>query len=275
MDMEITTEVQSTLSAWETVCLARHPQRPHAKDYIEGLFRDIDYIQGDRLYGDDPALLAGIGEFEGQAVLFLGQQKGRTMPERMRHHSGMMHPEGYRKALRLARLAEKFSFPIIALIDTPGAYPGIDAEKRGQSLAIAENLKVFSQLRTPIINIVIGEGCSGGALGIGVGDCFLLLQNSYFSTISPEGCASILFKSSKQAPMAAELMGITAPILLEHHLIDGIIPEPEGSAHTNPAQAIENVRQALSRELRSLLSLSSRDLVEKRYERLMRLGKAR
>ncbi len=272
--MEIKSDIPSkvALSAWETVLRARHTQRPHSKDYIEALFHEPDYIQGDKMHGDDPALLGGWADFLGQPIAFLGQQKGRTIAQRMEHNSGMMHPEGYRKALRIARMAEKFQVPLIAFIDTPGAYPGIDAEKRGQSFAIAENLKIFSQIRTPILNIVIGEGCSGGALGIGVGDCFLMMQYSYFSIISPEGCASILFKSSKQAPLAAELMGITAPLLLEHNLIDRIILEPLGGAHCNPAQAFANVRKAIEEELHKLLRLNLDQLVQARYERLMSRG---
>jgi len=264
--------VTDLLSAWDIVQLARHPQRPQAKDYIEALFTEIDYIQGDKVCGEDPALVGGWGDFMGQPIVFLGQQKGRTLAERMKYHCGMMHPEGYRKAHRIALMAQKFQAPLITFIDTPGAYPGIEAEQRGQSQAIAENLKLFSRLKTPILNIVIGEGCSGGALGIGVGDRFLMQQYSYFATISPEGCASILFKSSGKAPQAAESMGITSDILLQHNIIDRIILEPTGGAHADWETTMLLMRQAIAEEIAQLQTLCSETLLKNRYQRLMNQG---
>jgi acetyl-CoA carboxylase carboxyl transferase subunit alpha len=229
-------------------------------------------MMGDRLYGDDPALLGGWADFMGIPIVFLGQNKGSSIQERLDSNSGMMHPEGYRKAHRLALMAEKFQAPLITFIDTPGAYPGIEAEQRGQSIAIAENLKLFSTLKTPIINIIIGEGCSGGALGIGVGDRLWMMQYSYFSVISPEGCASILFKSLDQTKHAAKMMQLTAHELLSKGLIDKIISEPLGGAHTDPQEAINILRLALEEEL-SLLNCEPKDkLVSDRYQKIMKTG---
>lgn len=265
-------KVESELSAWNIVQLARHPLRPQSPDYIASLFDEPDYLYGDRAYGDDPALLSGWATFLGQPIAFLAQRKGKNLEERMHYNSGMMHPEGYRKALRVAKLAEKFKTPLVCLIDTPGAYSGVEAEKRGQSQAIAENLKIFSTLKTPIINIIIGEGCSGGALGIGVGDRLLMLEYSYFATIAPEGCASILFKSTKRAAQAAQYMGLTAKELLNHNIIDRIVPEPYQGAHLDHKSMMLTMRDVLQEELLLLQKLSVEDLLKKRYEKIMAMG---
>lgn len=262
------------LSPWEIVQIARNTKRPQAKDYIEGLFSEVDYIMGDRVYGDDPALLGGWADFMGQPIVFLGQQKGKSIQERLDYNSGMMHPEGYRKAHRLALMAEKFQAPLVTFIDTPGAFPGIDAEKRGQSMAIAENLKLFSRLKTPIINIIIGEGCSGGALGIGVGDLLWMMEFSYFSVISPEGCASILFKSPSQSEKAAKMMRLTAPELMEGGFIDKILKEPSGGAHNLPEEAIASVRLALHSELSRLVCKPIGQLVKDRYTKIINTSKS-
>lgn len=268
-----TQEIFGKLTAWEKIQLARHPARPQSLDYIKMIFKDFDVLHGDRLYGDDKALIAGLTELaNGQTVLVLAQQKGKNLTERLERHFGMMHPEGYRKAGRLAQMAEKFNIPIITLIDTPGAYAGVGAEERGQSGAIAENLKLFSQLSVPIINIVIGEGCSGGALGIGVGDKLLMLQYAYFSTISPEGCASILFKSPERAPQMAEMLKITASELYEQKIIDGVIEEPVGGAHRDPAAMAATLSKALILELELLLQQTPEQRVLNRYEKITSIG---
>lgn len=271
---EKTAEIFSGLSCWEKIQLARHGARPQSQDYLQRIFQQKDLLHGDRVFGDDKALLSGLAELpSGRSVLFLAQQKGQSLEERLMRHFGMMHPEGYRKAGRLAQLAERFGLPIITLIDTPGAYAGVGAEERGQSQAIAENLKLFSQLSVPIINVVIGEGCSGGALGIGVGDRLLMLKYSYFSTISPEGCASILFKSLDQAPRMAQLLKITADELYEQGLIDAVIPEPSGGAHRDYDRMAQILAQTMEEELTTLEKLTSKQRQEQRYEKLMRVGK--
>lgn len=272
---DLTRSIFRNLTAWQIVQLARHPLRPYTLDYIESVFDDFDELHGDRLYGDDKAIVAGIARLGEQPVMVIGQQKGRDTKDKVTRNFGMPHPEGYRKAQRLMQLAEQFGLPVITLIDTPGAYPGIGAEARGQSEAIAKNLQVMSQLKVPIICVVIGEGCSGGALGIGVGDKTLMLQYSYYATISPEGCASILWKGAEKAPEAAEIMGITAPKLLDLGLIDEIINEPLGGAHRNKKEMSNLLKTALLDSLRQLQGLSSKQLLNQRYQRLMALGQAK
>lgn len=260
------------LTAWQIVQLARHPLRPYTLDYISRIFTDFDELHGDRLYADDKAIVAGIAKLHSEPVMIIGQQKGRDTKEKVMRNFGMPHPEGYRKALRFMQLAERFNMPIITFIDTPGAYPGVGAEARGQSEAIAKNLQVMSQLTVPIIAIVIGEGCSGGALGIGVGDRILMLQYSYYATISPEGCAAILWKGAEKAPEAAEIMNITAEKLLKLQLIDGIVAEPLGGAHRDYAKIAKEVKIALVDNLTQLLEMPREQLVTKRYQRLLAMG---
>ncbi|MCS5708378.1 acetyl-CoA carboxylase carboxyltransferase subunit alpha [Candidatus Berkiella cookevillensis] len=269
---DLTKSIFKNLSAWQVAQLARHPKRPYTLDYIEHLFSDFDELHGDRAFSDDKAIVGGIARFEGEPVMVIGQQKGRDTKEKIERNFGMMHPEGYRRAKRLMELAEKFELPVITLIDTPGAYPGIGAEARNQSEAIARNLYVMSQLKTPIIAIVIGEGCSGGALGIGVADRVLMLQYSYYATISPEGCASILFRNAEKKSEAAEMMGITADKLLELGLIDGIIPEPLGGAHRDIVKTAASVKKYLQENLKQLKRLSLEQLMEERYKKIMVLG---
>jgi acetyl-CoA carboxylase carboxyl transferase subunit alpha len=269
---ELTTSVFKNLSAWQVAQLARHPLRPHSKDYINLIFDEFDELHGDRSFSDDKAVVGGIARLNGNPVMVIGQQKGRSTKEKIKRNFGMLHPEGYRRAKRLMQLAEKFDMPVITLIDTPGAYPGIDAEARGQSEAIAANLFEMSKLKTPIVVVVIGEGCSGGALGMGVGDRVLMLQYSYYATISPEGCATILFKSAEKAPEAAEIMGITGDRLLELGLIDGIIPEPLGGAHRNLEAMSDTIKNVLLENLEVLNGYSKEDLLERRYQKLMSLG---
>lgn len=269
---ELTHTIFKNLNSWQIAQLARHPLRPYTLDYIHEIFTDYQELQGDRAYGDDAAIVGGIARLGSKPVMIVGQQKGRDTKEKIKRNFGMVHPEGYRRAKRLFELAEKFSMPVITFIDTPGAYPGIDAESRGQSEAIARNLFVMAQLRTPIINVVIGEGCSGGALGIGVGDKVLMLQYSYYATISPEGCATILFKSATKAPEAAEIMGITAPKLLDLGLIDTIISEPLGGAHRDPQGMAKRLKAQLIEELSQLERIDLDTLLESRYQRLTSFG---
>ena len=269
----VTKGIFADLSDWQTIQLARHPDRPYSLDYLQTVFTDFEELHGDRTFGDDPAIVGGFARLNGEVVMVIGQQKGRTTKEKLYRNFGMPHPEGYRKALRLMKLAEQFDIPVLTLIDTPGAYPGINAEARGQSEAIARNLREMAVLRVPIICLVIGEGCSGGALGIGVGDELLMQEYSYFATISPEGCASILWKSAEYAPQAAEIMGITAKRLLKLKIVDQIVKEPLGGAHRNPAEAAELVRKALSIELQNLQKLSIDALLEKRYAKMMDYGR--
>jgi acetyl-CoA carboxylase carboxyl transferase subunit alpha len=269
---ELTKSIFSKLSAWQVAQVARHLMRPYTADYLEMLAPDFQELHGDRMYSDDHAILGGIGRLEGRAVMFIGQQKGRDTKERVRRNYGMPRPEGYRKALRLMRLAEKFSLPVVTFIDTPGAYPGIGAEERGQSEAIARNLFVMARLRTPVICVVIGEGGSGGALAIGVGDRVLMLQYSIYSVISPEGCASILWKSAERAEDAAEAMRITAQNLSEFKLIDEVLKEPLGGAHRDPAAAGEIIRNAILKHLEDLDRLSIDELLEQRRQRIAGFG---
>ena len=272
-NQEMTKDIYGKLTAWQISQVARHPQRPYTLDYIQSLFTDFEELHGDRAFADDPAIVGGLARFEGQPVMVIGQQKGRDVKERQYRNFGMPRPEGYRKALRLYRMAEKFGLPIITLIDTPGAYPGIGAEERGQSEAIARNLYVMAELKTPSIGVIIGEGGSGGALALGVVDQLLMLQYSTYSVISPEGCASILWKSADQASIAAETLGITASRLKTAGLIDRIVAEPMGGAHRDQEAMVENLRKALSEELKQVAGKPIDQLLAQRYERLMSYGK--
>ena len=266
-------EIYDNLNAWQISQVSRHPQRPYTLDYIEKIFTDFEELHGDRAFADDPAIVGGLALFEGMPVMVIGHQKGRDVKERQFRNFGMPKPEGYRKALRLYRLAEKFNVPIVTLIDTPGAYPGINAEERGQSEAIARNLYVMAELKVPMIGIVIGEGGSGGALALGVVDHLIMLQFATYSVISPEGCASILWKSADKASTAAETLGITATRLKELGLIDTILTEPLGGAHRNPNQLMETVRKSLKEHLTKLQKKSLKQLLDLRYERLLSYGK--
>lgn len=266
-------DTYQSLSAWQISQVARHPQRPYTIDYINALFTDFQELHGDRAYSDDPAIVGGIARFKGTPVMVMGHQKGRDIKERQYRNFGMPRPEGYRKALRLFRLAEKFHMPIITFIDTPGAYPGIGAEERGQSEAIARNLYVMAELKTPIIGVVIGEGGSGGALALGVVDHLNMLQYSTYSVISPEGCASILWKSASKAPDAAETLGITADRLKSLGLVDTIVSEPLGGAHRNYEEVMERIGQAIGQQLKTLQAKKLPQLLETRYQRLMSYGK--
>jgi acetyl-CoA carboxylase carboxyl transferase subunit alpha len=266
-------DTYKNLSAWQISQVARHPQRPYTLDYIREIFTDFEELHGDRAYADDPAIVGGIARFDGIPVMVIGHQKGRDVKERQYRNFGMPRPEGYRKALRLFKLAEKFGLPIITLIDTPGAYPGIGAEERGQSEAIARNLYVMSELKTPIIGVVIGEGGSGGALALGVVDQLIMLQYSTYSVISPEGCASILWKSASKAPEAAETLGITADRLKGLGLVDVIVTEPLGGAHRDIEATMKSVRNVLKAELAVLQKRTIDKLLAARYERLMGYGK--
>lgn len=265
-------DIYDNLSAWQISQVARHPQRPYTQDYIEHIFTDFEELHGDRSYGDDPAIIGGMAAFEGQAVMVIGHQKGRDVKERQHRNFGMPRPEGYRKALRLYKLAEKFKLPIITLIDTPGAYPGIGAEERGQSEAIARNLYVMAELKTPILGVVIGEGGSGGALALGVVDHLMMLQHAIYSVISPEGCASILWKKQEKAAIAADKLGITAERLKDFGLTDSIVPEPLGGAHRDIPKAMENVKAAIKRELDKLTQQPIDILLDVRYQKLMSYG---
>lgn len=268
----LTKSIFSKLSAWQIAQIARHPMRPYTADYLKTLAPDFQELHGDRMYADDPAIIGGVGRVDGRAVMFIGHQKGRDTKERVRRNYGMPKPEGYRKAQRLMRMAEKFSLPIVTFIDTPGAYPGIGAEERGQSEAIAYSLYLMAQLKTPIISVVIGEGGSGGALAIGVGDRLLMLQYSVYSVISPEGCASILWKSPDKAEQAAEAMRITAPSLSEFGLVDEVLPEPLGAAHRDANGMAEVIRNALLKHLDDLERQSVDELLAERQRRLAGFG---
>lgn len=268
----LTKTIFNKLDAWQTSKLARHPMRPYTFDYIERIFTDFQELHGDRAFSDDAALVGGLARLDGTPVMVIGHQKGRDTKENIIRNFGMPRPEGYRKALRLMKLAERFRIPVLTFIDTPGAYPGIGAEERNQSEAIARNLFEMADLKTPIICTVIGEGGSGGALAIGVGDRVMMLEYSTYSVISPEGCASILWKSADKAPMAAEAMGITAKSLKDAGLIDHIIREPLGSAHRDVDETARNIKQALVDGLEQFEKLSLEELLEKRYERLTSFG---
>ena len=268
----LTKSIFASLSSWQVSQLARHPQRPYPLDYIEKIFTDFDELHGDRCYGDDPAIVAGVARLDNRPVMVIGHQKGRDTKEKVRRNFGMPRPEGYRKALRLMEMAERFKLPILTFIDTPGAYPGIDAEARGQSEAIARNLLVMSNLRTPIVCTVVGEGGSGGALAIGVGDMLLMLEYSTYSVISPEGCASILWKSADKACDAAEAMGITSSKLKELGLVDRVIKEPLGGAHRDVDAMAQLIKQALQNALEQLCGLDLNRLVEERNRKIMSIG---
>lgn len=265
-------EIYHQLTPWQISQVSRHPQRPYTSDYIEHIFTNFQELHGDRAFADDPAIIGGLAEFEGEPVMVIGQQKGRDTKERQYRNFGMPRPEGYRKALRLFHVAEKFNLPLITLIDTPGAYPGIGAEERGQSEAIARNLYAMSELKTPSIAVVIGEGGSGGALALGVVDHLMMLQYSTFSVISPEGCASILYKDAKKADIAAESLGITADHLKKVGLADEVIPEPLGGAHRNKEAIMESVRQSLIKQLSRIKKQPIDILLSTRYQRLMSYG---
>jgi acetyl-CoA carboxylase carboxyl transferase subunit alpha len=268
----LTKNIFAKLSPWQVARVARHESRPYTQDYLDIIAPDFQELHGDRMYADDPAIVGGIGRIDGRAVMFIGHQKGRDTKERVRRNYGMPKPEGYRKAQRLMRMAEKFSMPIVTFIDTPGAYPGVGAEERGQSEAIAQSLYMMAGLKTPIICVVIGEGGSGGALAIGVGDKLLMLQYSIYSVISPEGCASILWKNAEKAEDAAEAMRITASNLNEFGLVDEVLPEPLGGAHRNPKAMAEVVHNALLSSLEELTQLSTDQLLEMRQRRLASFG---
>lgn len=269
----LTKSIFSKLSDWQISQLSRHPLRPYTQDYINLIFDEFKELHGDRHFSDDSAIIGGLARLDGVPIMLIGHQKGRDTKEKIKRNFGMPRPEGYRKALRLMKLAERFSLPIITFIDTPGAYPGVDAEERGQSEAIARNLFEMSKLETPVLSIVIGEGGSGGALALGVSDRLHLLQYSTYSVISPEGCASILWKSADKIPQAAEAMSITSSKLLAHGLIDGVIDEPLGGAHRNMTQMAMKLKETLSAELNSLINKPVDVLLDERYERLMAYGK--
>ena len=269
---KLQTEIFSDLSRWQVVQLSRHAARPYFLDYIQLLFTDFFELCGDRHFGEDPSIVGGFARLDGKPVMVMGHQKGRSTKENMARNFGMPRPEGYRKARRLMELAERFEKPILTFVDTPGAYPGIGAEERGQAEAIAINLEVMSRLKVPIISAVIGEGGSGGALAIGVGNRVLMLQNSVYSVISPEGCASILFRDSTQADKAADALKLTAKDLLGLKVIDEVVPEPAGGAHRDPAKAAENLGKVLRKHLSELAELTPDELVKDRYEKFRALG---
>ena len=265
-------EIFSNLTPWQRVQLARHPKRPYTLDYIHRLMEEFVELHGDRLFADDKAIVAGLAKFEGKPVVVVGHQKGRDTKENLRRNFGMAHPEGYRKALRLFRLAAKFRRPMIVFIDTPGAYPGIGAEERGQAEAIATNLKIMSHLPIPIIIAIIGEGASGGALGIGIGDRILMLENAWYSVISPEGCAAILWRDRAKAPQAADALKLTAQDLLRLKVIDAIVPEPLGGAHRDVDAVAQALKAKIMESLEELLQLSPEQLVAQRIEKFTRMG---
>ncbi|WNG37492.1 acetyl-CoA carboxylase carboxyltransferase subunit alpha [Archangium minus] len=269
---KLQTEIFSDLSRWQVVQLSRHSSRPYFLDYVQHLFTDFFEMAGDRLFGEDPSIVGGFARFEGQVVMLIGHQKGRNTKENMARNFGMPRPEGYRKALRLMELAERFEKPILTFVDTPGAYPGIGAEERGQAEAIAYNLEVMSRLKVPIVSTVIGEGGSGGALAIGVGNRVLMMENSIYSVISPEACSSILYRDASKAEKAADALKLTAKDLKEMNVIDEIIPEPAGGAHRDYAKAAENLGKAVRKHLSELSELTGNELVQDRYQKFRALG---
>ncbi len=272
--IELTEKTFANLDAWQVSKMSRHPNRPYTLDYIEHIFTEFEELAGDRAFADDKAIVGGLARLDGRPVMVIGHQKGRTVKDKVKRNFGMPAPEGYRKALRLMQMAERFKLPIITFIDTPGAYPGVGAEERGQSEAIARNLREMSLLKVPVICTVIGEGGSGGALAIGVGDKVNMLQYSTYSVISPEGCASILWKSADKASTAAEVMGLTANRLKELGLIDNIVREPLGGAHRNYAEMAKNLKKRLLEDLADLDVLNQENLLDRRYQRLMSYGYA-
>ena len=271
-NLELTKKIFSSLSDWQISQLSRHPMRPYTLDYIERIFTDFHELAGDRAFADDKAIVGGLARLNGRPVMIIGHQKGRDIRERTLRNFGMPRPEGYRKAMRLMKLAERFNIPVLTFIDTPGAYPGVGAEERSQAGAIAESLKLMSDLNVPIICTVIGEGGSGGALAIGVGDRVNMLQYSTYSVISPEGCASILWKSAEKAPLAAEAMNITAHRIKDLGLIDNVVQEPLGGAHRNYDAMAENLKQRLEQDLAELSDMPSDRIIEQRFSRLMKYG---
>lgn len=268
-----TKNIYEKLTPWQTALVARHPQRPYTMDYVNGIFTDFHELHGDRMYADDLSIVGGLARFNGEACMVIGHQKGRDTKERAKRNFGMPKPEGYRKALRLMRLAEKFNLPVFTFVDTPGAYPGIGAEERGQSEAIGHNLYAMAALKVPIISTIIGEGGSGGALAIAVGDVVQMLQYSTYAVISPEGCASILWRSADKASLAAEALAITASRLQELGLIDKVVAEPVGGAHRDPSTMCKTLKRALSEALRQVEGLSAQQLIDRRLERLMTYGR--
>ncbi len=270
---KLTKELYAKLTPWQISQVARHPARPYTLDYLELIFTDFEELHGDRTYADDSAIVGGLARFNGQSCMVIGHQKGHDTKEKISRNFGMPRPEGYRKAMRLMRLAEKFGIPVFTFIDTPGAYPGIGAEERGQSEAIGHNLYVMTELKVPIISTIIGEGGSGGALAVAVADQQLMLQYSTYSVISPEGCASILWKSAEKASVAAEAMGITASRLKTLGLVDKVVNEPAGGAHRNPRAMSQSLKRALTDSLNHLSELTTTELLERRFERLMSYGK--
>ncbi len=269
---KLTEKIFTNLTPWQVVRIARHPLRPYSLDYISRIFTEFDELHGDRHFADDRAIVGGLARLDGVPVMVIAQEKGRGVTEKVKRNFGMPKPEGYRKALRLMQLAERFQVPVITLIDTPGAYPGIDSEERGISEAIAQNLAVMSRLNTPVICVVIGEGSSGGAIGIGVGDHLAMLQYATYFVISPEGCANIIWKTTEKAPEAAEAMGVTSKVLQDLGIVDHTIPEPLGGAHRNIELMAERIREHLVAELAKLQAVPLPELLERRYQRLMSYG---
>lgn len=265
-------QVYSKLTPWQIAKVARHPMRPYTLDYIAHMVTDFEELHGDRMFADDSAIVGGLGRIDGHAVMIIGHQKGRDTQQKLARNFGMSKPEGYRKANRLAKMAEQFNLPLITFVDTPGAYPGIDAESRGQAEAIAKNLMTFSNLKTPIISTVIGEGGSGGALAIGVCDYLVMLEYSTYSVISPEGCASILWKSAEKAPEAAQAMGLTSADLIKQGLIDEVVPEPLGGSHRDPVHMADSLKSVLSTQIERLQAIDINTLLEQRYQKLRRFG---
>ena len=265
-------EVYTNLTPWQRIQIARHPNRPYTLDYINMLMDDFKELHGDRRFADDPAIVAGLGRFDGRKVAIIGHQKGRDVKERTFRRFGMPNPEGYRKAMRIMKLAERFGVPIVTFVDTPGAFPGVGAEERGQAESIASNLEEMSLLKVPVIVVVIGEGGSGGALGIGVGNRVLILEYAYYSVISPEGCAAILWKDGAEAPRAANALKLTGKDLIELGVVDDIIPEPLGGAHNNYEKMCKNLRSALNNELKRFDNMSEEEVVNGRYDRFRKLG---
>ncbi|MDJ0651773.1 MAG: acetyl-CoA carboxylase carboxyltransferase subunit alpha [Simkaniaceae bacterium] len=269
---QLKNQVYSQLSPWERVGICRHPERPRSIDYIKNICENFTEIFGDRLFRDDPAIVAGLGVIQGQKFVIIAQEKGCDTESRLYRNFGMPHPEGYRKALRAMKLAEKFTLPVLSLLDTPGAYPGLTAEERGQGSAIATNLLEMANLKTPIVVLLIGEGCSGGALGMGIGDVIGMLEHAYYSVISPEGCASILWRDAAKNEEAAKMLKMQSEDLLAFDVIDAIIPEPQGGAHHDPKIVYEDVKKFISKETKKLSKVSCEDLLEKRYQKFRKLG---
>lgn len=269
---EVRREVYANLSAWERVLFARHKDRPRALDYINAMTTEFMELHGDRAFGDDKAVVTGFARFGGEPVVVIGQQKGKDTKENVRRNFGMMHPEGYRKALRVMRLADKYGMPILIFVDTPGAFPGLGAEERGQAEAIARNIQEMAGLKVPIVMIVIGEGASGGALGVGIADRVLMMENAWYCVISPEGCAAILWKDGSHAPKAAEALRLTAADLLSLGVIDEIVPEPLGGAHRHPEETIANAAESMERHLMELKALKTDEMLDRRFEKFRRMG---